>query len=103
MLNTLANHGFLPHNGKDISKEVTAQALFDGLHINKTLGEFLFDFAITTNPAPNSTTFSLNDLGNHNVLEHDASLRYFVLSHLFIPCDHIIIPSGPLANVVMMI
>ncbi|KAK1757950.1 heme-thiolate peroxidase [Echria macrotheca] len=74
MLNTLANHGFLPHDGKDIDKETTETALFEALNINKTLGGFLFDFAITTNPKPNSTTFSLNDLGNHNVLEHDASL-----------------------------
>jgi hypothetical protein len=76
MLNTLANHGFLPHHGKDISREVTQNALFDALNINKTLGSFLFDFAITTNPTANATTFSLNDLGNHNILEHDASLRY---------------------------
>ncbi|KAG7284506.1 hypothetical protein NEMBOFW57_010881 [Staphylotrichum longicolle] len=74
MLNTLANHGFLPHHGKDISREVTQNALFDALNINKTLGSFLFDFAITTNPTANATTFSLNDLGNHNILEHDASL-----------------------------
>ncbi|KAK3899268.1 Chloroperoxidase [Staphylotrichum tortipilum] len=74
MLNTLANHGFLPHHGKDITREVTENALFDALNINKTLGSFLFDFALTTNPVANSTTFSLNDLGNHNILEHDASL-----------------------------
>ncbi|KAK4452620.1 Chloroperoxidase [Podospora aff. communis PSN243] len=74
MLNTLANHGFLPHDGKDITREIAASALFDGLHINKTLGGFLFDFGVTTNPKPNATSFSLNDLGNHNILEHDASL-----------------------------
>jgi hypothetical protein len=75
MLNTLANHGFLPHHGKDLSRDVVENALFDALNINKTLGSFLFDFALTTNPKANSTTFSLNDLGNHNILEHDASLR----------------------------
>lgn len=74
MLNTLANHKFLPHTGKDITKEQTANALFDALHVNKTLGAFLFDFALRTNPKPNATTFSLNDLANHNILEHDASL-----------------------------
>ncbi|KAM7208308.1 Chloroperoxidase [Naviculisporaceae sp. PSN 640] len=74
MLNTLANHGFLPHDGKDITREIAANALFDALHINKTLGEFLFNFGVTTNPKPNATSFSLNDLGNHNILEHDASL-----------------------------
>lgn len=74
MLNTLANHGFLPHDGKDITREVTQNALFDALNINKTAASFLFDFALTTNPNKNATTFSLNDLGNHNILEHDASL-----------------------------
>ncbi|KAL2172256.1 hypothetical protein VTG60DRAFT_6634 [Thermothelomyces hinnuleus] len=73
MLNTLANHGFLPHDGKDITREQTENALFDALNINKTLASFLFDFALTTNPK-NTSTFSLNDLGNHNILEHDASL-----------------------------
>ena len=41
MLNTLANHGFLPHDGKDITREVTENALFDALNINKTLGRGL--------------------------------------------------------------
>ena len=76
MLNTLTNHGFFPHDGQDIDRETTENALFDALNVNKTLAGFLFDFALTTNPIANSTTFSLNDLGNHNVLEHDASLRY---------------------------
>ncbi|KAK3372173.1 Chloroperoxidase [Podospora didyma] len=74
MLNTLANHGFLPHDGKHISKKETENALFDALNINKTLGSFLFDFALRTSPKKNATHFSLNDLGNHNILEHDASL-----------------------------
>ncbi|KAK4244523.1 Chloroperoxidase [Corynascus novoguineensis] len=74
MLNTLTNHGFLPHDGKDITREQTQNALFEALNINKTLASFLFDFALTTNPKKNATTFSLNDLANHNILEHDASL-----------------------------
>ncbi|KAK3997216.1 Chloroperoxidase [Cladorrhinum sp. PSN332] len=74
MLNALANHGALPHDGKDISRNITMNALWDALHWNTTLGDFLFDFAITTNTKPNATTFSLNDLANHNILEHDASL-----------------------------
>ena len=78
MLNTLANHEFLPHDGMDITREQIGKALFDALHIDASMSDFLFDFALTTNPTPNATTFSLNDLGNHNVLEHDASLTYDV-------------------------
>jgi peroxidase family protein len=74
MLNTLANHGFLPHSGKGITEDDTMNALYDALHLNKTLGGSLFDFALTTNPQENATTFDLDHLGRHNVLEHDASL-----------------------------
>lgn len=75
VLNSLANHGFLPHNGKNIDKNTTIKALADGVNIDAELAGFLHDFAVTTNPEPNATTFSLANLGRHNVLEHDASLR----------------------------
>lgn len=75
MLNSLANHGFLPHSGKNITEEDTVNALYTALNVNQSLGEFLFRHAITTNPTPNATNFSLDDLSRHNILEHDASLR----------------------------
>ncbi|KAK9784227.1 putative Heme haloperoxidase family profile domain-containing protein [Seiridium cardinale] len=74
MLNSLANHGFLPHDGKDISLNITISALAAALNVNETLSEFLHENAVTTNPVANATTFSLNDLSNHNILEHDGSL-----------------------------
>lgn len=87
MLNTLANHGFLPHDGKDISEARTIQALDRALNIDKKLSGFLFEEALTTNPHKNATTFSLNDLSRHNILEHDASLSrqdaYFGDNHDF--------------------
>lgn len=76
MLNTLANHGYLPHDGKDITVNKTVDALGSALNFDAELAEYLFSFALTTNPTPNATTFSLNDLGNHNILEHDGSLRF---------------------------
>jgi hypothetical protein len=86
MLNTLANHGFLPHSGQNFTREITASALGRALYINESLSNFLFENAVRTNPAPNATTFSLETLRAHNVLEHDASLRsvclhYHPLSH----------------------
>jgi hypothetical protein len=75
MLNTLANHGFLPHHGRDLTRKQVVDGLYNGLNINKTAASALFDFALMTSPKPNATTFSLNDLGRHNILEHDASLR----------------------------
>ncbi|KAF9733323.1 hypothetical protein PMIN06_011995 [Paraphaeosphaeria minitans] len=74
MLNSLANHGFLPHSGKGIKLNDTVHALEAALNINQDIATSLFGFAATTNPEPNATEFSLENLGRHNVLEHDASL-----------------------------
>lgn len=74
MLNTLANHGFLPHNGKDITENDTVKALGDGLNFDEGISRLMHKFAVTTNPMPNATTYSLDNLGRHNILEHDASL-----------------------------
>lgn len=76
MLNTLANHGFLPHSGKVITQNRTINALQTALNIDPALSLFLFQEALTTNPTPNATTFDLDDLDRHDILEHDASLRY---------------------------
>ncbi|XXH01722.1 hypothetical protein Hte_008083 [Hypoxylon texense] len=103
MLNTLANHGFLPHDGRNITKDVTVNALASGLNFNTSLGELMFQMALIANPEPNATFFTLlvhpmtpllylaamgsclsdmemltimasDQLNVHNVLEHDASL-----------------------------
>lgn len=76
MLNTLANHGYLPRNGRAISKEVAIKVLDDILNWDETVVGPLYDFAQPTNPAPNATTINLKELTTHNILEHDASLRY---------------------------
>ncbi|KAI3324324.1 Cloroperoxidase [Xylariaceae sp. AK1471] len=74
MLNTLANHGFLPHSGKDITESVVVKAFGDVLNFDPVFSKFLHSIAILGNPVPNATTFSLNDLDEHNKLEHDSSL-----------------------------
>jgi hypothetical protein len=76
MLNTLANHGILPHSGYNISQEITIKALSSAVNFTSNLAEFLFAFALTTNPEQNATVFNLHQLGTHDILEHDASLRY---------------------------
>ncbi|KAI1474497.1 hypothetical protein K445DRAFT_316179 [Daldinia sp. EC12] len=74
MLNTLANHGFLPHDGKNIHVNKTVDALSSALNIDPELGSFLHSFAVTANPQPNATWWNLDHLSRHNILEHDASL-----------------------------
>ncbi|KAK8055191.1 Cloroperoxidase [Apiospora rasikravindrae] len=73
-LNTLANHGFLPRDGRDIDADTLSNALKTGLNADSRLAGAFFASAIPTNPAPNATTFSLSDLTRHNILEHDGSL-----------------------------
>lgn len=75
MLNTLANHGFLPRNGRNISENQTVNALNEALNLEPDFGKFLFTAARISNPAPNATTFNLDHLNRHDLFEHDGSLR----------------------------
>ncbi|KAH8658192.1 Chloroperoxidase [Xylariales sp. PMI_506] len=87
MLNSLANHGILPHNGLDIDLNRTVHALGDALSIDADFAGALFKGALLTTLDPSATKFSLNNLSNHNVLEHDGSLSrgdfYFGDDHTF--------------------
>ncbi|KAI0530212.1 Cloroperoxidase [Xylaria digitata] len=74
MLNTLANHGYLPRNGKGISKAIAVEALSTAINWDVSVVSPLYDFAQPTNPDPNATTIDLNHLTTHNILEHDGSL-----------------------------
>ncbi|GAT21082.1 hypothetical protein RIB2604_00901030 [Aspergillus luchuensis] len=87
MLNTLANHGLLPHNGKDISEEDIVDVLGNTLNVAESLAVALYKEAMTTVEDPSATTFSLSDLDRPGILEHDASLSrqdpYFGNDHEF--------------------
>jgi hypothetical protein len=74
MLNTLANHGHLPRDGRNFTKDNVVKGLNSGLNFNATLGALMWSQAIIANPEPNATFFTLDQLNVHNVLEHDASL-----------------------------
>ncbi|EAT77817.1 hypothetical protein HBH56_177260 [Parastagonospora nodorum] len=74
MLNTLANHGFLPREGRNFTLPTVKHALKTGVNVSEEIAELLYNFALTTNPGPNTTTWGLDTLANHNILEHDASL-----------------------------
>ncbi|OWZ08136.1 Chloroperoxidase [Phytophthora megakarya] len=65
-LNVLANHGYLPRDGKEVTPQVLQQALVNVYNLDTSLAEFL----VSTLPVQ----FSLADLGVHNYVEHDASL-----------------------------
>ncbi|KAI0428279.1 Chloroperoxidase [Xylaria sp. FL1042] len=74
MLNTLANHGFLPRNGRNLDENVTVNALHDALNLTPDFGRFLFTAGRLSNPKPNATTFDLDHLDRHDLFEHDGSL-----------------------------
>lgn len=87
MMNTLANHGFLPHDGKNLTESAVVNGLKDGLNFSPDLGALMFQMAVTINPEPNATFFTLDMLNTHNILEHDASLSradaFFGNNHVF--------------------
>ena len=62
MMNTLANHGFLPHDGRGITKKVVIDAMGNALNFDADLATIMFDQAIIANPEPNATFFTLYNL-----------------------------------------
>ncbi|WPH03781.1 Hypothetical protein R9X50_00666400 [Acrodontium crateriforme] len=87
-LNSLANHGFLPHNGKAISVPLFVSALKDGLNVGADFAISVGSLAQNANPTLLQMTVDLDQLDEHNFpIEHDASLSrmdaYFGDDHSF--------------------
>ncbi|KAI2793986.1 hypothetical protein POX_a00576 [Penicillium oxalicum] len=74
MLNTLANQDFIPHHGRDLTEEQVVNGLKSSINLAEDFSRSFFKAGLRTNLTPNATTFSLDDLSHHNILEHDASL-----------------------------
>lgn len=66
VLNSLANHGYLPRDGKALTPHLIRNAIVDVFNIDEALAEHL------TRPLPSRLT--LADLSVHGFIEHDASL-----------------------------
>lgn len=65
-LNTLANHGYLPRNGQNITRAVLTEGIMSVYNIGADLA------AVLVSQVPE--TFNLDLLSTHNFIEHDASL-----------------------------
>ncbi|KAL3466958.1 Cloroperoxidase [Aspergillus heterothallicus] len=74
MLNTLANHNYIPRDGRNITRPILVNALTKVLNFNPDLASGQFDNGLLGNPEPNADYFDLDMLNQHNTLEHDASL-----------------------------
>ncbi|PNS18389.1 glutathione synthetase [Sphaceloma murrayae] len=74
MLNTLANHGYLPRSGLNVTLDNAVNAMKTALNMDPALATALWKTGITTNPEPNAQAFTLKQLRQHNLIEHDASI-----------------------------
>lgn len=74
MLNALANHSILPHDGKGITVDKTIDVLSGALNLDPRTGKMLATFAVDTNPEADAHSFDLDHLNRHGYIEHDASL-----------------------------
>lgn len=65
-LNTLANHGYLPRNGQNITHQMLKDGIMGIYNIGANVAELLVSQV--------AELLSLDLLGVHDVIEHDASL-----------------------------
>ena len=59
MMNTLANHNYIPRNGGNITKATAIQALGEALNFDEALASLMWEQAIIANPEPRATFFTL--------------------------------------------
>ncbi|KAH8828302.1 Peroxidase, family 2-domain-containing protein [Flagelloscypha sp. PMI_526] len=71
-INALANHDYLPHNGKDISIPQMLDAVQDVFNVDPSVVVLFAKLGVIA--SPNASTFSLGDLALHGAIEHDASI-----------------------------
>lgn len=74
MLNSIANHGFISRDGKDISIAELQDGFRNGINFVADILTQVGNIALTISSTGNASTFNLHDLGTHNVIEHDASI-----------------------------
>jgi hypothetical protein len=74
MLNALANHGILPHDGKGLTKASTVKALVSAINLSPNIANTFAGVAVTSNPDHSAPSFDLNHLEKHGLIEHDVSL-----------------------------
>ncbi|RDX52559.1 Cloroperoxidase [Lentinus brumalis] len=74
-LNAMANHGILPHSGKNIKFKELSAAIRQTYNFGPTFCFFVPNYAATMlNRSYWTDSFDLADLDVHNCIEHDGSL-----------------------------
>ncbi|CAG8973617.1 hypothetical protein HYALB_00002182 [Hymenoscyphus albidus] len=77
LLNAIANHGFIPHDGKNIDLTTMLDGIDNAVGLQATGRTFFansFNRIAAVSSTGKNTTINLNDLSVHNVIEHDGSL-----------------------------
>ncbi|KKA31096.1 hypothetical protein TD95_001789 [Thielaviopsis punctulata] len=87
MVNALANHGYLPRDGLDVSMDDLITGFAAAVNLAPDATKLVGSKALTTSTTGNSSTFNLDDIDIHGVIEHDGSLsrndKYFGDNHSF--------------------
>ncbi|KAF7515770.1 heme-thiolate peroxidase [Neopestalotiopsis clavispora] len=75
-LNTLANHGFLPRDGRNVDLDTVGAAVLEVFNMDWETMLLVGEPALATSTTGNSSTFNLNDTVQHwpQEIEHDGSL-----------------------------
>jgi len=74
MINALANHHVLPHDGKLITKTMAVDALTNSINLSSGIANVFASVAVKANPDPKAQSFDLNHVDKHGLIEHDVSL-----------------------------
>ncbi|KAJ0115853.1 hypothetical protein J7T55_004022 [Diaporthe amygdali] len=87
MVNTLANHGYLPRDGLNITLEDLLTGFTNGINLDPTATLLVGVKALETSTTGTNSSFNLDDLSRHGIIEHDGSLSradiYFGDNHSF--------------------
>ncbi|KAK0727805.1 Chloroperoxidase [Lasiosphaeria miniovina] len=74
MVNALANHGYLPRDGKGVSLARLITAFKDAINLAPAATLLVGFKSLQASTTRNPLTFNLDDLSKHGVIEHDGSL-----------------------------
>ncbi|KKY36562.1 putative chloroperoxidase-like protein [Diaporthe ampelina] len=87
MVNTLANHGYLPRDGLAITLQDLLTGFTDGINLDPSATLLVGTKALETSTTGDNSSFNLDDLSRHGIIEHDGSLSradiYFGDNHSF--------------------
>jgi hypothetical protein len=74
MLNALANHHILPHNGKGVTKAMAVDVLTRAINLDSSIANVFASTALRANPDHSTHYFDLDQVAKHGLIEHDVSL-----------------------------